>query len=371
MAELRQVEAELETVRQAHYAAGDELHGAQGLLAEAALEVSRLEERIRYVVEGRQRARAAPGRAAGAGRAVGSSASSDAQDELEAIAEQIAAAEEQGELLAAQAEEQAQQLPALEDAVRAAQARSNEQRNAGGRRCSSRSRCWRPRAATSTSSRAAAQRAASGWPPSARAWPRPTWRGWPTLKRQSGEADAGAGRRRGAAARTERRRCRRSTSSAAQQQAAANREAGKQADISARLDALRALQEKVQTEGKLKPWLARHGLDGLQGLWTQVHIEPGWETALEAALRERLNALEVGRLETVRAFAADAPPAKLAFYTAAASGAVAPTRTRRCRACRDLLRLGDAGLKALLNDWLEGVYTAAEPRRGAGQRAAS
>ena len=30
LAELRQVEAELETVRQAHYAAGDELHGAQG-----------------------------------------------------------------------------------------------------------------------------------------------------------------------------------------------------------------------------------------------------------------------------------------------------------------------------------------------------
>src|SRR5204863_1248451 len=82
-----------------------------------------------------------------------------------------------------------------------------------------------------------------------------------------------------------------------------NAESGKQADLSARLDALRALQEKVQTEGKLKPWLAKHGLDGLQGLWTRVHIESGWETALESALRERLGALEVGRLETVRAFA--------------------------------------------------------------------
>src|SRR5207244_11408722 len=55
MAELRHGEAELETIRQAHYAASDELHTAQGSLAEAALEVSRLEERIRYVVEGRQR----------------------------------------------------------------------------------------------------------------------------------------------------------------------------------------------------------------------------------------------------------------------------------------------------------------------------
>jgi chromosome segregation protein len=135
-----------------------------------------------------------------------------------------------------------------------------------------------------------------------------------------------------------------------------NAEAGKQADLSARLDALRALQEKVQTEGKLKPWLARHGLDGLPGLWTKIHIEAGWETALEAALRERINALEVGRIETVRAFAGDAPPAKLAFYTPP-QAAIANTHQTLPR-LSDLLRLGDAGLKALLNDWLEGVYTA-------------
>src|SRR5262249_18219561 len=58
VAELRHVEAELETIRQAHYAAGDELHASQGRYAEAQLEVSRLEERIRYVVESRNRAQA-------------------------------------------------------------------------------------------------------------------------------------------------------------------------------------------------------------------------------------------------------------------------------------------------------------------------
>jgi chromosome segregation protein len=109
-----------------------------------------------------------------------------------------------------------------------------------------------------------------------------------------------------------------------------NAEIGKQADLSARLDALRTLQEKVQTEGKLKPWLSRHGLDGLQGLWTKVHIEAGWEIALESALREQLsNALEVGRIDTVRAFVDDPPPAKLAFYTRRRPPS--PTRTRRCR----------------------------------------
>ena len=76
-----------------------------------------------------------------------------------------------------------------------------------------------------------------------------------------------------------------------------------------------------------------------------------------------------GRIETVRAFAADAPPAKLAFYTPP-QAAIANTHQTLPRLA-DLLRLGDAGLKALLNDWLEGVYTAAEHRRGAGRSAAS
>jgi chromosome segregation protein len=60
----------------------------------------------------------------------------------------------------------------------------------------------------------------------------------------------------------------------------------------------------------------------------------------------------------VRAFAADAPPAKLAFYSLP-SGRVAPSTHHTLPRLADLLRLNDAGLKALLGDWLEGVYTAA------------
>ncbi|MDP2768786.1 MAG: SAM-dependent methyltransferase, partial [Giesbergeria sp.] len=55
MADLRHIEAELETIRQAHYAAGDQVNQAQGKLYEATAEVGRLEAEIRYVVEGRQR----------------------------------------------------------------------------------------------------------------------------------------------------------------------------------------------------------------------------------------------------------------------------------------------------------------------------
>ncbi len=354
MAELRHVEAELETIRQAHYNASDELHAAQGSLAEASLEVSRLEERIRYVVEGRQRVeqRLADLRAQSE---QWSQRRSDAESELDTIAEQIAMAEEQAEILAAQCEEQAGNLPAHEDAVRAASARANEQRTsvagvqqqiqllaAESRNIDDQSRQLnqrRERLTTESRALAAPDEARLG-----------------DLRRQhelAAEAQAVAEERLHELTEQvpqldDERRSR---------QEQLNTESGRQTDLGARLEALRALQEKVQTEGKLKPWLAKHGLDGLQGLWTRVHIEPGWETALESALRERLNALEVGRVETVRAFANDAPPAKLAFYTLPA-GAISNTHETLSR-LSDLLRLNDAGLKALLNDWLEGVYTAA------------
>ena len=354
LAELRHGEAELETIRQAHYAASDELHGAQGLLAEAALEVSRLEERIRYVVEGRARVEQ---------RLVELKASSEqwaerqreAEDELGQIAEQIAAAEEQGELLAAQAEEHSGNLPNFEDAVRAAQARSNEQRNVVAQvqqqiqllAAESRNIDEQRRQFNARRERLAGEKQQLAAPDTERLAELKT--SFAAAEEAQGLADARLHElQEQVPALDEERRAK---------QDQVNAEAGKLADLSARLEALRALQEKVQTEGKLKPWLARHGLDGLQGLWTKVHIEAGWETALESALRERLNALEVGRVETVRAFADDAPPAKLAFYTPP-QAAIANTHQTLPR-LSELLRLGDAGLKALLNDWLEGVYTAA------------
>lgn len=353
IAQLRQVEAELDTVRQAHYQAGDDLHGAQGLLAEAALEVSRLEERIRYVVDSRQRAlqRIDELKAQDAGW---QQRSQDADAELAAVAGQIVAADEQAELLAAQADEQGQQLPALDEAVRAAQARSGEQRHQVAQvqqqfqllAAESRNLDEQERALRGRRDKLAGERQGLAAPDAARL------AALQLSSSQAAQAHALADAQLAelhaeVPALDEMRRA---------HQEAAHREAGKQTDISARLDALRALQEKVRTEGKLKPWLARHGLDGLPSLWTQVHIESGWETALEAALRERLNAFEVGRVETVRAFADDAPPARLAFYTRPAA-AIANTHQTLPRLSA-LLRLGDAGLQALLNDWLEGVYTA-------------
>ena len=152
------------------------------------------------------------------------------------------------------------------------------------------------------------------------------------------------------------------------QQQTVNTESAKQADLSARLEALKALQEKVKTDGKLQPWLAKHGLDHLQGLWSRIHIEQGWENALEGALRERLGALEVSRLEMVRAFATDAPPAKLAFYSPPLASA--PDASGTLPRLADLLRVNDAGQKAVLTDWLQGCFTATSFEEALAQRSA-
>jgi len=357
-AELRHGEAELEAIRQAHYAASDALHATQGSLAEAALEVSRLEERIRYVIEGRKRAEQRLAELH-AQREQWAARAADAEAELAQIAEQMATADEQSELLAAQAEEEAGRLPEAEDAVRNAQAASAQQRTAVSAvqqqiqvlAAESRSIDEQRRTLNARRDRLAAERQQLAAPDLPRL---------DALKQQHAAADEAqavadarlAELNEQVPALDEARR-------AVQEQV--NREGGKQADLGARLQALRALQEKVQTEGKLKPWLAKHGLDGMQGLWTKVHIEAGWETALEAALRERINALEVGRIETVRAFSADAPPAKLAFYTAPSAAAAPASAAPKLPRLADLLRLGaqeQAALKAVLADWLEGVYTA-------------
>jgi chromosome segregation protein len=353
VAELRRVELELDAVRQAHYAASDALHARQGALAEAALDVSRLEERIRYVVEGRQRAEA---RLADlqAQNSLWAEREAAARTELDDIGMQIQGADEQSAVLDGQAEEQAAQLPLAEDAVRAAQGRANEQRQAVAQvqqqiqvlAADSRHVDEQARQLRARRERLAGERQGLQAPDAQRLQALRAQHGAAAETQELADARLGELNHQVPALDEQRREA----------QAAVNRESGRLADLGARLDALRTLQEKVQTEGKLKPWLAKHGLEGLAGLWTQVHIETGWETALESALRERLSALSVGRLDIVRAFASDAPPAKLAFYSLPA--AAIPSTHHTLARLTDKLRLNDAGLQALLGDWLEGVYTA-------------
>ena len=353
VADLRRVESELETVRQAHYAAGDQVNQAQGQLYEASAEVGRLEAEIRFVVEGRQRVEQ---RLLQLKEQTSQWATrkDDAAAEIETLAAQSMQAEEQAALLAAQLEEQSGSLPELEEALRQAQTKSAEQRGAVAQvqqqiqvlAADQRNIEERSRELNQRRERLVADRNALAAPDEARLVNLQSQLA--TAQEAAQTADARLHELQDQVPQLdEDRRAR---------QQALNSEGHKQADLSARMEALKALQEKVRTDGKLKPWLAKHGLDGLQGLWSRIHVEQGWENALEGALRERMGSLEVSRLDMVRAFATDAPPAKLAFYSAPQAGVPEPAAALPRLA--DLLRLNDAGQKALLTDWLHGCYTA-------------
>ena len=357
IADLRHVEADLETIRQAHYAAGDEVNQAQGKLYEASAEVGKLEAEIRFVVEGRQRAEQRLVQLQEQ-TAQWQQRSEEATVELEQLAEQAATAEDKNMTLAAQVEDQAMALPDLEEALRQAQQKANEQRGSVGQvqqqiqvlAAEQRNIEEQSRQLTQRRERLQADRNALAAPDE---------QGLLELQVQLREAEAAAEE---ANARLEELQTQvpQLDEDRRHRQQVVNDESARLADLTARIEALKALQEKVRTDGKLKPWLSKHGMEGLEGLWSRIHIESGWENALESALREKLGALEVSRLDMVRAFASDAPPAKLSFFSPPSAGH-APARSglpSGCRALADLLRMSDAGLAALLGDWLQGCYTA-------------
>ena len=363
IADLRHVEADLEIIRQAHYAAGDQVNQAQGKLYEASTEVGRLEAEIRLVVDGRLRALQ---RLSQLKEQAGQWAArrEDAAIESETLAEKTVEAEEKAELLAAQTDEQREQVPTLEEALRQAQAEAAVQR-AGVTQIQQQIQLLaaeqrhvqeQSRTLGSRHERLSAERNGLNAPDDARLADLNAQLA--SVQETHAESQA---------------RLHELTDTVPQLdvarralQQASNTESARRADLSARLEALKALQEKVRTDGKLKPWLARHGLEQLPGLWSRLHIEQGWENALEAALRERLGALEVSQLDKVRGFAsgdgrghAEGPPAKLSFY--APPSAATPSLSNpalNLKPLANLLRLNDAGLSALLADWLHGCYTA-------------
>ncbi|MBK9340460.1 MAG: chromosome segregation protein SMC [Rhodoferax sp.] len=358
VADLRHIEADLETIRQAHYAAGDQVNQSQGRLYEASSEVGRLEAEIRFVVEGRTRVEQRI-TALKAQSVEWADRKASALQESQRLSTEGVLANEKESLLSTQVHEQVSQLPALEEAWRQAQTKANDQRNsvnqvqqqiqllaADQRNIEDQSRQFNTRLERLTTD----QNALSA-PDEQRLLNLQSQ----LATAQSAQKDIEARLHEAIESLPQLDETRRT------QQQFVNTESRKHAELSARLDALKTLQDKVKTDGKLKPWLNKHGLDNLAGLWSKIHIEKGWENALEGALRERLNAIEISRLDMVRGFlgatGTDAPPAKLAFYTTPQAGL--PAASTALPKLADLMRLNDAGQKALFTDWLQGCYTAA------------
>ncbi len=126
------------------------------------------------------------------------------------------------------------------------------------------------------------------------------------------------------------------------------------AQIDARLNALEQLQQQIDQDQNLKNWLAKHQLEHAPRLWQAIRIEAGWEDALEAVLRERLNALAVAHLDDTARWS-EVPPAKLAVFAADGSRAVAQGHAGFIPLAQYVQCL-DAQAAPVVEDWLSGVY---------------
>ena len=148
------------------------------------------------------------------------------------------------------------------------------------------------------------------------------------------------------------------------------------AQTEARLHALQQLQQHIDNDKNLNAWLQRHQMEKLPRLWQSLSIENGWEDALEAVLRERLNAIAMPELADAATWS-DVPPAKLALFAPTTSSAALPSTSsvRTDDAARlipllDYVQCHDEKTRPVMRDWLTQVYAVADMAQAYAQRAA-
>ena len=365
-AKLRHVETELEHLRQEHYAAGDRMHQAQGALYQTNSEIGSLEAQIKFVIESRTRLQTQLN-SLSAQRDQWQRQSTQFQDELAQAEMEL---EEHG-MRVAESQQTLQmkqeELPAIEDAWRAAQLATTESRS---RIMQVQQRIELESAHQRNASnilsglaqrreRLAQEKNMLALPDTAHLTNLKLQVEEKEMQLDSAQADLAAARELQPRLEQERRDA----------QQAVNSETANHAQLEARLAALRQLQESVQTEGKVAPWLDKHELGKLPRLWQKLSIEQGWETALEAVLRERTGALEMSNLDWAKAFFGDAPPAKLSLYTLSGTTAPVEAAPAGLKPLLGLMKVDDPGLRALMQDWLQGVFVADDAAAALADRA--
>ncbi len=352
IAAMRAGESALESRRQAHYAASDAVHAAQGKLYEASALVSRLEAEIKHVSESRNRLQVRRQQLQ-----VQQQEWRDQQahclQQLEALEIERESAAARREELQALLEEAREGLPSIEQGLREAAAERDRLR-------SGLAKVEQALALSAQAQRDADRQIQSlelrreRLEQERRNMDAPDPQRIERLAGDCAAMEEQLEEAQGQYAELEERLPALEAQRKAAQ-VASQEEARKLAGLEARLAALSKLQEDVQKQGSLEPWLQKHGLAGLTRLWQRLHVEPGWETALESVLRERMNAIELRQLDQAVALEADAPPSRLAlFQLPVAAAPQAPTLP--LKPLSGMLRVTDADLKTLLNDWLAGVY---------------
>ncbi len=355
-AQLRELEANVEAARVEHFATSDALHAAQGEMFTANAEVSRLEAEITHMRDTRQKLEArliqlASEETHWKTQIVG------LETEAERWQSLLENAQMRAETSVARHEEASSRLPQAEEAVRSAgdavaAARRAVNEAEQGVRLGEANRGHALRALETYAQRRARldiERMSLGQPD-------------PVLLAQSQEAQTSANE--AVEIQQEQLAELQARLPGLEQQLRTARERMQlahrsHAETRARHDALQQLQRRVEKNGgaeKLAEWLARRGLTDAAPLWRSIQVDAGWETAVEAVLRERLAALSA-RQETAAQALLDPPPTLFALALPGSSG-VAVSASPAADSLRAKVRCDDAGWNAVLDEWLAGVSVA-------------
>lgn len=347
-ATLREAEAALEATRSEHFSASDTVHAAQGEMYAANSEVSRLETDLRRSVEMRQRLDAQITQLT-AEEENWRQRREMLQGDLERWQELSGNAEERVAQAEARHEQAAQHLPEAEEHFRQAE----EQASLVRRELTQAEQQMRVEEAHRNNAQRALEAAATR---RARVEEERAQLEAPDLAELDAmqlrvESLSEAQEVRNAAVADCQQRI-----PMLQEQGRAAQEASRTAhqrltEARARHQALLQLQERTQSQGKLADWLSQVGLRDAVPLWKAIDVQPGWETALEAVLRERLSAL-AGDAEALKRALTQAAPESVVVARLQSSNAGAEYTANDTLAKRITVR--DARWQGVMAGWLKG-----------------
>jgi chromosome segregation protein len=353
-ARLRQLERQAEEARSEHYAASDALHAAQSEVFAVNADVARLESELQHLRDGRQRLQTRLSQLS-LERAQWQSQLDTSQADQRRWQDLLANAVQRRTLAQSRHEEAAVTLPRAEQrlaetnaavaALRRELGQAEQQIRVEEAHRTSATRALETLAQRRT--RLTEERTALHAPDAA---------AFETAQAQHAELDEQAGVRQDEVAQMQAHLP--ELQSANRRAVETDRAAQKQlTELQARRDALLQLQQKVQHNGKLGDWLKRHGLDEAPPLWRALDVEAGWETALEAVLRERLGGTFLPSPEDGRRILDDAPAASVALAMESAACASRP-RAERGEPLAAKVRCADPRWQDAVADWLDGICVA-------------
>ncbi len=364
-ARLRDTERKLEELRVRHHDAGDALHIAQGSLYETNAEFSRVQQQIQHVRENRQRIenQLAALRSQfdqGEGQLRAQHASRDDWQQEQQRAQQ------QADLCQAAVAAEAAQLPVAEQSFRTGQ----EQRDALQQAVTENAQALQLEqtrrehelkilAQLGQREQRLREEQSALAPPDSLELER--------LRAERVELDAQQRDRRSQLEADE-TRIPQLEQALREQGAAVDAAAHQMTTLEARMVALKQVQDRIARSEKMQGWLESHSLNSARRLWQDIEIESGWEDALEAVLRERLNGIGLSSLEQAAPWLGDLPPGKMTVYTAGQEGANAPVAVAGLEPLATYVRCKNAAATAALYDWLHQVYVVEDRNEGLTRR---